>query len=48
MWGKTGVVLVLDNGTSFYAARDSEGNDAGALHGVSGTGEEFVLPELTI
>lgn len=48
MWGMTGVVLVLDDGTSFYAARDSEGNDAGALHGVSGSGEEFVLPELTI
>ena len=47
-WGMTGVILLLDDGTSFYAARDSEGNDAGALHGVAGTGEEFVLPELPV
>ena len=31
-----------------YAARDAEGNDAGALHGVSKSGEEFVLPELNL
>ena len=48
MWGFAGVVFVLDNGTTVYAARDSEGNDAGALHGVSTSGEEFVLPELNI
>ena len=48
MWGFTGVVFVLDNGATVYAARDSEGNDAGALHGVSTSGEEFVLPELNI
>ena len=42
----TGVVLVLDNGTTVYAARDAEGNDAGALHGVSKSGEGFVLPEI--
>ena len=48
MWGFTGVVFVLDNGTTVYAARDSEGNDAGALHGVSTSGEEFALPELNI
>ena len=48
MWDKTGVVMVLDDGTSFYAARDGEGNDAGALHGVSGSGEEFLLPELNV
>jgi len=46
MWSHTGVVLVLDNGTTVYAARDGEGNDAGALHGVSKSGEEFVLPEI--
>jgi len=46
MWGHTGVVMVLDNGTTVYTARDSEGNDAGALHGVSKSGEEFVLPEI--
>jgi hypothetical protein len=45
-WGMTAVAMVLDDGTTVYAARDGEGNDAGALHGVSGTGEEFVLPEL--
>ena len=38
--------MVLDNGTTVYVARDEEGNDAGALHGVSRTGEEFVLPEI--
>ena len=48
MWGRTSVALVLDNGTTVYAARDAEGNDAGALHGVAGSGEEFVLPELNL
>ena len=46
MWSHTGVVLVLDNGTTVYAARDAEGNDAGALHGVTQSGEEFVLAEI--
>ena len=46
MWGHTGVVMVLDNSTTVYAARDAEGNDAGALHGVARSGEEFVLPEI--
>ena len=46
MWSQTGVVMVLDNGTTVYAARDAEGNDAGALHGVTRSGEEFVLPEI--
>ena len=44
MWGMTSVAIVLDNGTTIYAARDGEGNDAGALHGVTKVGEEFVLP----
>lgn len=48
MWDRTSVVLVLDDGTTVYAARDAEGNDAGALHGVSKSGEEFVLPELNV
>ena len=48
MWERASVVLVLDNGTTVYAARDAEGNDAGALHGVSKSGEEFVLPELNL
>ena len=48
MWDLTSVALVLDNGTTVYAARDGEGNDAGALHGVSESGEQFVLPELNI
>lgn len=48
VWDRTSVAIVLDNGTTIYAARDSEGNDAGALHGVTKSGEEFVLPELTI
>ena len=48
MWGLASVVFVLDDGTTVYAARDGEGNDAGALHGVSESGEEFVLPEVNI
>jgi len=36
----------LDDGTTVYPARDAEGNDAGALHGVSGDGTDFVLPEI--
>ena len=48
MWDRASVVIVLDNGTTAYAARDAEGNDAGALHGVSQSGERFVLPELNI
>jgi hypothetical protein len=46
MWDRASVVLVLDDGTTVYAARDAEGNDAGAIHGVSKSGEPFVLPEL--
>ena len=48
MWSHTSVSLVLDDGTSVYAARDAEGNDAGALHGVAASGEEFVLPEVLV
>jgi hypothetical protein len=47
-WAGSSVLLLLDDGTTVYVARDSEGNDAGALHGVSRSGEEFVLPELNI
>lgn len=46
MWGFTGIVLVLNNGTTVYPVRDAEGNDAGALHGVGGDGTDFVLPEI--
>jgi len=46
MWSFSAVALVLDDGTTVYPARDAEGNDGGALHGVAGNGEEFVLPEL--
>ena len=48
MWGQTSVAIVLDNGTMVYAVRDAEGNDAGALHGLTKSGEQFVLPELTL
>ncbi len=48
MWDRTSVVFMLDNGTAVYAARDEEGNDAGALHGTTKSGEEFVLPELNL
>ena len=46
MWSFTGVAMVLDDGTTVYPARDAEGNDAGALHGVSGDGTDFVLQEI--
>jgi hypothetical protein len=46
MWSFTGAAMVLDDGTTVYPARDAEGNDAGALHGVSGDGTDFVLPEI--
>ena len=46
MWSFTCVVLLLDDGTTVYPARDAEGNDAGALHGVAGDGTGFVLPEI--
>lgn len=46
MWDHTSIVFLLDDGTTVYAARDAEGNDAGALHGVSGSGQDFVLPEI--
>jgi hypothetical protein len=48
MWDRTSVALVLDDGTTVYAARDAEGNDAGSLHGVARSGESFVLPELNV
>jgi hypothetical protein len=48
MWDRTSVVCVLDDGTTVYAARDAEGNDAGALHGILKSGEQFVLPELNL
>jgi hypothetical protein len=48
MWDRTSIVLVLDDGTTVYAARDAEGNDAGSLHGVAGSGEGFVLPEMNV
>jgi hypothetical protein len=48
LWDRTSVALVLDNGTIIYAGRDAEGNDAGALHGVAKSGEQFVLPELNL
>lgn len=46
MWGFAGVMFALDDGTTVYAARDAEGNDAGALHGITQAGEEFILPEV--
>lgn len=45
MWSFACVALVLDDGTTIYPARDAEGNEAGSLHGTSGKGEPFVLPE---
>ena len=48
MWDRTSVAVVLDNGTTIYAARDAEGNDAGALHGSTRWARNFVLPELNI
>jgi hypothetical protein len=30
-WDKSGIVLMLDDGTYIYPSRDDEGNGAGAL-----------------
>tara|TARA_R110002153_G_scaffold84853_1_gene212012 strand:- start:1522 stop:1764 length:243 start_codon:yes stop_codon:yes gene_type:complete len=30
-WDSKPIVLILDNGTSIYPSRDSEGNDGGSL-----------------
>ena len=35
MWNQASVAITLDDGTTLFAARDAEGNDAGALHGVT-------------
>jgi hypothetical protein len=37
------VVLVLDDGTRLYPARDPEGNGPGALFGVDPRGRAFTL-----
>lgn len=40
------LVLVLDDGTKLYAARDPEGNGPGTLFGVDPQGRHFaLLPE---
>ena len=45
-WSFACVALVLDDGTAVYPAKDSEGNEACSLHGTTGKGEPFVLPEV--
>jgi len=45
MWsGPAPIILVLDDGTKIYPARDPEGNGPGALFGVKRDGEDFCVP----
>ena len=45
-WYHRSVLLELDDGSIVFMSKDDEGNDAGALFGVSGTGEELTFPVL--
>ncbi len=38
------VVIVLDNGDTFYASRDEEGNGPGAMFGTQGDTAIMILP----
>jgi len=42
-WDQPATVLIFDNGMKLYASRDEEGNGAGALFGVTPSGEFFAL-----
>tara|TARA_R110000751_G_scaffold306215_1_gene424135 strand:- start:12 stop:269 length:258 start_codon:yes stop_codon:yes gene_type:complete len=44
-WHMRPVMFILDNDTSIIVQRDDEGNDGGALLGLS-EGLEFILPVL--
>ena len=46
VWSNAAVVLLLDNGTLVWPSADDEGNDAGALFGISESGEDITLPVL--
>lgn len=43
-WYSAAVVMVLDDGTLIFPSGDDEGNNAGAMFGQSGTGEEITMP----
>ena len=43
MWNRAALVLVLDDGTAIYPQCDDEGNDAGALAGISTVKDEDLL-----
>jgi hypothetical protein len=43
-WYSAAVLFMLDDGTLLWPSADDEGNDAGALFGVSQSGEEITLP----
>jgi len=43
-WYQSSVVFILDNGSLFFPSADDEGNDAGALFGQTGKGEEITVP----
>jgi hypothetical protein len=45
-WSYAAVVLLLDNGTLLWPSTDDEGNNAGALFGISQSGEDITLPVL--
>ncbi len=43
-WQNAALMLLLDNGTVIWPSADDEGNDAGALFGLTPAGEDFTLP----
>jgi hypothetical protein len=43
-WENAAIVMELDNGTLIWPSADDEGNDAGALFGISRSGEELDFP----
>ncbi len=43
-WGRSAIVLVLNDGTLIFPSMDDEGNGAGAIFGRSKDDKEFILP----
>jgi hypothetical protein len=43
-WQAAAPMIVLDDGTIIWPATDDEGNEAGAVHGLTREGAEIILP----
>lgn len=43
-WSSCPIVIKLDDGTLIYPTSDDEGNDGGALHGISKNGMDILIP----